>query len=65
METNKIKALRISAGLTQEGLARACNLTSANVNRLERGVIDLMRVRFETAIKLADALGVDIKDLYE
>ena len=56
---NRLKALRQAAGLTQEGLARAAGLSTSAVAKLERLP---MGPAWDTAVKLADALGVRLDD---
>ncbi len=56
---NRLKALREAAGLTQEGLARAAGLSTSAVAKLERLP---MGPTWDTAVKLADALGVRLDD---
>jgi transcriptional regulator with XRE-family HTH domain len=55
--SDRLKALRKAAGLTQEALARAADLSSATVAKLERLP---MGPAWDTAVKLADALGVSL-----
>jgi len=52
-----LRQLRTTARLTQEELARAAGLSPRSISDLERGVN--RTARKETALLLADALGVD------
>ena len=54
---DRLKMLREAAGLTQEGLARAAGLSTSGVAKLERLP---MGPSWDTAVKLADALGVSL-----
>ena len=51
-----LRQLRVDAGLTQEGLAYAANLSHRSISDLERGVN--RTARKQTARLLADALGL-------
>ena len=52
-----LRELRAEAGLTQEGLAEAAQLSARSVSDLERGVA--LTARKDTARLLADALGLE------
>ncbi len=52
----RLKTLRTAKGLTQEGLARAADLSSATVAKLEH--VKGMDPSWSTVVKLADALNV-------
>jgi transcriptional regulator with XRE-family HTH domain len=55
----RLKALRTAAGLTQDGLARVAGLTVSTVAKLER---PNKEPSWDTAVKLAKALGVSLDD---
>lgn len=57
----KLKLLRIQAGLTLEQLAQRCGLTRSYLSKVERG---LSTPSIETALKLANALGVKVDKLF-
>ena len=57
---SRLKVLREAAGLTQENLARAIGVTPTGYQKWEYGKRSFS---FETAIKLAAALGVDLNVL--
>jgi len=57
--SERIRAARVQAGLTQEGLARAADLTVAAVSRIECGA----GTRVSTLERLAAALGVPAAEL--
>jgi transcriptional regulator with XRE-family HTH domain len=63
METNptKIKELRQARGLSVRGLAREAGVSTETVYSLEHGRREFIWPR--TARKLADALGVEPRDL--
>ena len=56
----KLKNLRISAGLTQEELARKCGITKQNISRYENSKRE---PNIRTAKIIADALNVALEDL--
>jgi transcriptional regulator with XRE-family HTH domain len=56
-----LKALRASAGLTQEGLARKANLTTSAITKLEQASVT--DPNWTTVQLLADALGVSTEKL--
>lgn len=58
---DRIKLRRKELGLTQEDLARKCDLTLATVGTFERGVKD--NPRLDTLVKLADGLGLSLDEL--
>ena len=57
----RIKQRRKELGLTQEDLARKCDLTLATVGNFERGKND--NPRLDTLLKLADSLSLPLDDL--
>lgn len=50
-------------GLTQQQLADTSGLNIRSIQKLERGERDIHKAELDTAIALADALGVDVRDL--
>jgi transcriptional regulator with XRE-family HTH domain len=58
----QLKRLREKAGLTQEGLARAADLSVSTVTKLERGGMD---PSWSTVLRLAHALGVQVQEFAE
>lgn len=63
----KVKALRASKRMTQEALAARCNIKKWDISRstLAKNEAQVRRVKDEEVALLAQALNVDIKDLYE
>lgn len=57
----KIQEARIEAGLTQRELARRLGIKPPNISQYERGV---KTPKFETILRIADALGVDWEIFY-
>jgi len=58
----QVKELRRVQGITQEHLANAAGLTTESISNIERGIFG---PRFENIEKLAQALNVDVKTLFE
>ena len=63
----KVKALRASRRTTQEALAARCNIKKWDISRSTLAKIEaqVRRVNDEEVALLAQALNVDIGDLYE
>lgn len=57
----RLKSIRIERGMTQEGLAALLGVSYQVISQYER---DLRKPKYETAIKLADALGVSPRNLF-
>jgi transcriptional regulator with XRE-family HTH domain len=55
--TNRIRSIRESYGLTQAEVAYRCNITPSAYGQIERNA---EKTKFETLIKIADAIGVTI-----
>jgi len=58
----KIKYERVKRRLSQLDLSLLTGLTTRTISRIECGTID---PRFSTLLKIADALGVQIKELLD
>ena len=58
---DKIKLLRLQAGLTQEELADRCELTKGYISQLEN---DLTSPSIATLIDILSALGTTLKDFF-
>ena len=57
----KIARIRRERGWTQTHLAEACKTTQQQIVKLERGLVD---PQISTLGRVADALGVEIADLF-
>ena len=57
----QVRMLRRERGLSQERLAARAGLTTWTINRLEAGKIN---PTLQTVQRVADALGVEIVDLF-
>lgn len=58
---NHIKYFRLKKGLTQENVARHCNISREYYNKIENGFIPSLKI----AYKIADCLGVFIDELWK
>jgi transcriptional regulator with XRE-family HTH domain len=56
----RVRDARVSAGLTQAGLAEAAAISDETVSRIERGAYE---PAVSTVVALADALGVSVDAL--
>lgn len=57
---NRLKSLRIDAGLTQEQLAERIGVKKQNISRYENGRVE---PNIRTAKRIAEALGVTLEDI--
>lgn len=60
---NRLKTIRLAAGMTQEQLAFASNVKISTIQKIERGFSDINGIRLDTALKLACALGITVEEL--
>lgn len=58
----RLKAIRIAAGLTQEQLAERVGMKPTNITRLEKGG---RTPGWDTVLKLAEALNVSLDEFKE
>lgn len=59
----KLEWLRRAAGLSQQELAAASGVVAAQIQKLEYGTVKIENVTAKTLFALADALGVDAREL--
>jgi transcriptional regulator with XRE-family HTH domain len=57
-----IRSIREAKGITQEKLAYENGLSKGNLSKIEMGLVD---PQFTTLLKIAEGLGVDIKELVD
>lgn len=57
---DRLKSLRIDAGLTQEQLAQRIGVKKQNISRYENGRVE---PNIRTAKRIAEALGVTLEDI--
>lgn len=60
-----IRDARISAGLTQNQLATKTGLNRSQIQKLESGDIKIENITARNLFAIADALGVDPRELLE
>ena len=60
---NQLAYLRQQHGLTQQALANASGVNIRQIQRVESGASAAGNITLKNAVALADALGVDVKDL--
>ena len=60
---SKLKKLRTAKNMTQKQLADGSGVNIRQIQRVENGDSDMPNITLGNAIKLADALGVDVKEL--
>ena len=60
---NKIKHLRTDAELTQEQLSIKSGVKLSTIQKLESGSNSILGARFETILRLAEALNVPVEEL--
>ena len=60
---SKLKKLRIAKNMTQKQLAAGSGVNIRQIQRVENGDSDMSNITLGNAIKMADALGVDVRDL--
>ena len=57
----RVRELRLAAGLSQEELGYRANIHRAYVGTVENGMYS---VTLDTVYRIADALGVPVRDLF-
>ena len=55
--------LRAATGLTQQALADKSGLNIRQIQKIEKGEIAIENITLKNALSLAEALGVEPKDL--
>ena len=58
-----LKSARKAAKLTQQDLADKSGVNIRQIQRIESGEADIGNVTLSNAVKLADAMGIDVRDL--
>jgi putative transcriptional regulator len=61
MEGSKLKTARITAGLSQEGLARICGISRETIRKIENNKLN---PSIYICNKLANSLGKSIDELF-
>ena len=60
-----LKRIREKTGLSQSGLAEKSGVSIRMIQHYEQGAKDINKAAVLTVVKLADALGVGVRDLIE
>ena len=60
-----LKQIREKTGLSQSGLAEKSGVSVRMIQYYEQGAKDINKAAVLTVVKLADALGADVRDLIE
>ena len=60
---SRLKEMRESKGLSQSQLARESGVNVRMIQHYEQGVRDINRAEAETVLRLADALGCDVREI--
>lgn len=60
---NKLKEVRLAAGMTQEQLANAIGSSKQYISQLETGSRDINRIQVDTMQRICAALGCEASDL--
>lgn len=63
--TSNLKRIRESKGMSQSQLAKASGVNVRMIQYYEQGAKDINKASVETVVKMADALGVDVKRIME
>jgi len=61
----RLKAMRVSKGMTQKDLAEKSGVNIRMIQDYEQGNKNINHAWVDTVIKLADALECDIRDIIE
>ena len=61
---NNIAAIRRSKGMLQKDLAKEAGMVQGRLSYYEKGSIDIYNMTIRQALKLADALGCPLQDLW-
>ena len=62
---SKLKQARENLGLSQSQLSAASGVSVRMIQHYEQGVRDINKAQAINVVRLADALGVDVKDILE
>lgn len=60
---NRLKQKRTEKGLTQSELAESAGVSLRMIQHYEQGFKDINKAQAITAIRIADALGCDVRDI--
>lgn len=60
---SKLKEWRLSRNMSQSDLAEASGVSVRMIQHYEQGVRDINKAEALTVLRLADALGCDVRDI--
>ena len=60
---NNLKKMRMEKGMSQSALAEASGVSVRMIQHYEQGFRDINKAEALTVLRLADALGCDVKDI--
>ncbi len=60
---NRLRMLRLTAGMTQQQLAEKIGAPYRTIQKYESGELKIENMTLGKAVKIADALGVEVKAL--
>lgn len=61
MVLNQVKQMRLKKRLTQYGLAKKVNRSPWWISRVERGLTEVSK---DEKLKIAKALGIEVKEIF-
>ena len=65
MKTSKLKELRKIAGISQEQLARKCDLSIALIRQYEQCRLKIEGAKYQTLLCISNVLGVPFWELFD
>ena len=60
---NNLKKIRTEKGMSQSALAEASGVSVRMIQHYEQGVRDINKAEALSVLKLADALGCEVRDI--
>ena len=60
---SKLKEIRLAKGFTRKQLAELSKVSEHTINKYENGEIDIFKAAVGNMIALADALGVEVREI--
>ena len=60
---NNLKKIRTEKGMSQSALAEAAGVSVRMIQHYEQGVRDINKAEALSVLKLADALGCEVRDI--
>lgn len=63
-DKEKVKLLRVRLELTQSELAERAGVSQRTIHMFEKDVQNLRKAKYETLLRLAEALEVEVDDIF-